>query len=322
MSYDSLNLHSLRAREARLGKTIGKNGAGFLSVSVALLVIMGVIEIWLGEKWGYLLLTPALLGFMVAIWWRWQLSVVAPTGRGLNQQLSHEVLERLPVNNELSPVQLWEKLSKHWQSVFIINHLWFDPKSITASLSQESNDLMFVWDKSRELADRDNNPSIEVGHVAMALILTAHNLQPLLAQAKLTDKDMLSVIDWLDRILHAQRRKRQNYGGIGRDWAAGFTPNLNQFGHNVSASIEHYGGDANSLVDSPGVNSIKQAFSQGATAIALVGDSGIGKTSHVFALAQNILAESKDLTLAHNQIYSLDPAPIIPRKPPVPNSSC
>jgi len=65
------------------------------------------------------------------------------------------------------------------------------------------------------------------------------------------------------------------------------------------------------LVDSQGVNAIKQAFSQGVGAVALIGDAGVGKTSHAYALAQNLLAETKDHNLEHKQIISLNPSNII-----------
>jgi ATP-dependent Clp protease ATP-binding subunit ClpC len=105
--------------------------------------------------------------------------------------------------------------------------------------------------------------------------------------------------------------KPLTYGGIGRDWASGFTPRLNQFGFNLSASIERHGAHFGTMVESQGVRDMKAAFSQGANALALIGPDGIGKTSHAYALAQNVLAETQDPALQHKQIIELDASAII-----------
>jgi ATP-dependent Clp protease ATP-binding subunit ClpC len=101
------------------------------------------------------------------------------------------------------------------------------------------------------------------------------------------------------------------FGGIGRDWANGFTPQLNRFGHNISLEIEQHGAHFGYLTTSPGVTAIKNAFSQGASAVALIGDMGVGKTSHVSALAQLLLEEKNDRNLEHRQIMALNPSAIV-----------
>lgn len=309
---DELNLSSQRAREARLGKRIGKLGYGLLMFSAVVTAAVAGWGVWQEINQAYILFTVAVLFFMLAIWWHWQLSVVPPTGRLLNQRLSKEVLASLPSKStKVNPRFLWKKLKNHWQPIFMTNHLWLDPKVVQKQLSEEPKDLMFVWDKASELADQAGSQTIEPGHLAASLILTSQDMNSMLSQAKLSPDDVMDVTAWLDRILKASQGKKQNYGGIGRDWANGFTPNLNQFGQNISSIVEHFGGQASSLTGSPGVNQIKQVFSQGAGAVALIGEDGIGKTSHVWALAQNVLAETQEKSLTHNQIYALSPSPII-----------
>jgi ATP-dependent Clp protease ATP-binding subunit ClpC len=127
----------------------------------------------------------------------------------------------------------------------------------------------------------------------------------------MTQADIVAVSGWLERNLQAAGQKPMTYGGIGRDWANGFTPQLNQFGHNLSLAIEHHGAHFGALVDSPGVTEMKSAFSHGDSALALIGPDGIGKTSHAYALAQNVLGEAQDRTLEHKQIIALDASAII-----------
>jgi len=56
---------------------------------------------------------------------------------------------------------------------------------------------------------------------------------------------------------------------------------------------------------------MKNAFAQGASTIGLIGESGVGKTSHVYALAQLLLEEKNDRNLEHRQIVALSPSTIL-----------
>jgi len=116
---------------------------------------------------------------------------------------------------------------------------------------------------------------------------------------------------WLGRALEMMRADKPYFGGLGRDWANGYTPKLNQFGSNISLSIEKYGSHFGWLTTSQGVQAIKNAFSQGTTTVGLIGEPGVGKTSYVYALAQLLLQETNDRNLAHRQVVVLSPSAIL-----------
>jgi ATP-dependent Clp protease ATP-binding subunit ClpC len=128
---------------------------------------------------------------------------------------------------------------------------------------------------------------------------------------KLTAEDIEAVVRWLGRGLEDMRREKPYFGGIGRDWASGFTPQLNRFGENISLAIEQHGSHFGWLTNSAGVTGIKNALAQGATSIALIGPPGVGKTSHVYALAQLLLEETHLRNLEHHQIVGLNPSLIL-----------
>jgi ATP-dependent Clp protease ATP-binding subunit ClpC len=308
-----LDPNALRLRQARLSKTIGKNGALLLAVSsIAVILVGNWLAIFQGQQVALLLLPPAIIAGMIALWWYMELSKLIPTGQSLAERLDREVLIRLPKRlDTLQPQSLWQALSSHWQINFFANHLYIAPDAIGQLLSQNPSDLLFVWDKALELANSGNSVAIEPGHIAGALLLTSQPLVEALKQLKLGAGDVQALVGWLSRSLEAMHRPKPSFGGIGRDWANGFTPRLNQFGHNISQEIEQHGAHFGSMVESPGVLAIKAAFSQGAAAIALVGDEGIGKTSYGYALAQNLLAETADRNLEHRQIVALSPSTII-----------
>lgn len=311
MAAEQFDAQSTRARQARFGQAVGRTGITGLLIIGLILLGMGIVGLADGRSGGWVAFCPVLLIVMLAVWWRAQLSVVPPTGQGLNNRLHRDVLVHIKPKDELTPQLLWQRLASHWQVIFFANHLLLPSQMIEQHLSDQANDLLFVWDKAAELADAAKCAAIEPGHLAAALLLTAEPVHRLLTSQKLSLDDVTAVADWLGRDLTAMRASKPQFGGIGRDWANGFTPRLNQFGQNISTAIERYGAHFGALTESPGVQAIKTAFAQGSTAIALIGEDGVGKTRHAYALAQNLLAESKSQQLMHQQIIKLEPAPII-----------
>ena len=127
---------------------------------------------------------------------------------------------------------------------------------------------------------------------------------------QLSDKDIESGAQWLNRIIKVISAKKIAVSSVGRDWTQGFTPLLSRYGQNITSLVENNGAFFESLVSSKGVTALNNILIQEPAAIALVGDSGIGKTSHVYALAQ-LLLNHADKSLSDYKVISLDPSAII-----------
>jgi len=308
---ETLDFTNPRARHARLGKSIGQSGYFImLCVAIAGLVGGGALAL-VHVHYGYSLIGVGLLALMPAIWWRYELSNVPPTDNTFMGRLSYDGLRLFKPGQPYSPATLWGAISRDPQALFFTNHLLLHPNDLEKCFSADSTALQPVLDTATHIADGYGSRTIEISHITAALLQTSPVVTELLTHMKLTPADVQAVSDWCQRLFEAVHAKPQNFGGIGRDWASGFTPRLNQFGHNISEAIERHGAHFGALVDSPGVHDMKMAFSQGAGALALIGPDGIGKTSHAFALAQNVLAEAQDPALQHKQIIELDATAII-----------
>lgn len=308
---DTLNLRHVRARKARLGKQIGT--AGYYSLLAASIgSVLGGILLVIGEQhYGYSLIGLGLLLAMPSIWWKHELTNVPVHAGTLMDRLSSNCLSLLKPHVQYSPRLLWDTLQSSWQLHYVTNHLLLPLESRDGYFSDDPATLTTILSEAARVADNEGSASIEVGHITTALLLTSPLVIELLPRLKLTPNDVFAVSGWLERNLEAMRQKPASYGGIGRDWASGFTPQLSQFGHNLSLAIEHHGAHFGALVSSAGVSEMRAAFSKGDNALALIGPSGIGKTSHAYALAQSVLAEAQDPSLAHKQIVSLDASSII-----------
>ncbi len=312
MNDQTVDLRSLRAQKARLARRIGKRGADTLYVLALIFLLACPVAVLLDiSHIPYLLAAAALACFMPAVWYSYDLTELPAAGNGLTGRLSGETLARLPANTPLTPQGVWQALRKHWQPVFITNHFLLDGTLVGNLLSDDEHNMPAVWEAAVRLAEQGGNPLVEPGHIAAALLQTSPQLQDYLTHLTLDNTDISDLSVWLDRVIEAIATEKPYFGGIGRDWANGFTPRLDHFGLNISLAIERGGAHYGWLTTSPGVTATKNAFSQGAGAVALIGDVGVGKTSHVNALAQLLLEEKNDRNLEHRQIVSLSPSAIL-----------
>lgn len=306
------DLNSLRARKARLGKKIGKNGYRVaLGVTAILVASSAALLLTHSGQIACFTFAVSLISFMLAVWYHQDLSAL-PTGTNtFNDRLSGEILAQLKPGQAYSPQSLWHALASHWQAIFFANRLLVTPNFIEGGLSQNAADTDKVWSAALKISNDLRSKTIEPGYVVAALLLTSENLQLRFSQMKISEADILALAAWLERGLDVLSAEKPYFGGIGRDWANGFTPLLNNFGRNISLEIERYGSHYGWLTASAGVKAIKNAFSQGATAIALTGEPGVGKTSHIYALAQLLLEEKNDRNLEHRQIVALSASAIL-----------
>jgi ATP-dependent Clp protease ATP-binding subunit ClpC len=309
---NELDLKSTRAQKARLASKIGPTGFAILLIIGLTIVCFGFLLLLIHlNHFPYILMSLGLAFITAAIWYHQDLLVLTPTGKDLTNQCDATVLARLNEKTSQTPRSIWHDLSSQWQVAFMTHHFLLDTQTLEELISVQASDMQRIWAQAQQIKAATNSPLIEPYHIATAILLNTPGMQDVMTHLKLKISDIGEVTVWLSRLLESQRSEKPYFGGIGRDWANGFTPQLNQFGHNISLSIEANGGHYLSLTNSAGVQAIKSAFSQGAAAIALVGETGIGKTSHVHALAQLLLAEKDDRHLEHRQIIELNASYII-----------
>ncbi len=161
---DIINLKSRRAVNARFGKFIGKTGYKvLLAIGATASVLAIILGITGGIRLAMLLASPALLCFLPAIWWKRQLSVLPAGGNDLTGLLSVDILARLKPGMTLSPQAIWNVLSDHWQAIFILNHLLLGKDTIGTLLSSDPAEAEKAFKIARDLAVKNESPTIELG---------------------------------------------------------------------------------------------------------------------------------------------------------------
>lgn len=301
-----LDLSAPRAREARLGEKIGRTGFKALVLAgTALLAVVIIMFVGHQHRIAMIAASPMLACYMAAIWWKRQLSVLPPVGNDLTGRLSIGVLSRLKPGMALEPRSMWLAIRDHWQARFFISHLLMNGDSLGQHMSTDPAELEYALRLAAEIAQRNNCRVIEPGFLVAGLMLASKSVRQQLTEMKAQESDIGSIADWIGRNLDEARSARSSFGGIGRDWAFGFTPMLNRLGQNVTSAIlngAHFG----SLMDSDGVKAIETAFDNHASAVVLVGPDGIGKSTSVYALAQRLIEGKTAKSLAYHQVISLN----------------
>jgi ATP-dependent Clp protease ATP-binding subunit ClpC len=302
-----IQLNGPRAQQARLARRIGRSAYVMLVGAATIFAIaglaLGFADSW---RWTPILASPAILCLLPAIWWKQGLSVLPPTGSDITGQLSGDVLARLKPGMSQDPRSVWAALAGHWQAIFFMNHLLLPSELVAESLSAEPADLAAALQLAAQLAERSNSPTVEVGFVVAGLLAGSPAVQKNLVERKLKPADIEAVADWLGRNIIEEHLPPSHSGGIGRDWAFGFTPLLDRLGHNVSLSILDHGAHFGWLTQSEGVKTLEAAFNNNSRAVALIGPDGIGKTSTVYALAQRLFSSQTTDALAYHQIIALN----------------
>ncbi len=309
-----LDLASDRAYTARLAKRLSRQSY-LASLSLGFIALAGAVIVAVNghTRYSFFFISLALLFLVPAIWWKRYLNVLPIKGNGLTERLSAEVLANIDPKKELTPQVLWASLEKSWQTGFIYHHLLLSSEVVSLCIEHlDKSTIKSALDIAAVIADGVGSKLIEPGFVAAGLMLNSKDLGALLLEQKSKLEDIKTVSVWLGRnLVEFGDREKQKFGGIGRDWAFGYTPLLNKFGLNLSQSIMkdqiHFGW----LTASRGVLAIEAALENHSRALAVIGQVGVGKTSNVYALAQRLIEGKTSGDLAFHELVMINATDIV-----------
>ena len=305
MSATIFGVGTTRHKKARLGKTIGKTGYYIMLAAATLFGLTALLMLLNSDNnLAALIFSPAILFFMVATWWKHDLSILPIAGDSISDRLSFDILANLP-NKEIDSQELFKAIQNNWQSYFLLNHLYIPDEIVEKGLSENSTSVEEIMKLADSYAKEAGDQSIEAGYVMYAILKSSPVVKQTLKQSGGQEKDIEICAQWLSRIIIARNQAKLSYGGVGRDWANGFTPLLNRFGLNVSLAIMKNGSSFDWLTKSSGVKALEAAFDNSTSSIAIVGPDGIGKSSNVYALAQKLIEGKTTDKLAYHQVISL-----------------
>lgn len=318
MTPQQFDYDSPRAQKARLAHHFAhKEIYALLLMAGWLVVAAGVAMVWaLQTSLGWLLAGLGGPFLMLAAWSR-ALQDLPPkvNGTRIDDLLDAEVLGILPKGH--TPKQLAEIVMRLQGGLFYGARFSLGPDFIPTLSSTQPADSLRVWQEAERLRQQWHAPNINAAMIAAALIRSFSHADQALAPLHLGQDDIAAGVGWYLHMeyLVAEARKRKKDGGVGRDWAFGYTPLLQHFGYNISEHVGREGLLQRDLTSREAVASqVVHLLSQGGRRnVALVGALGAGKTTVVHALAKKLLEADPSLPrqLHYWQIVSLDPSALI-----------
>ena len=306
-----LRLHSTRARKARLAIRMEKTGYMGLVVFAAVAGVGAVYLFFVQSQLAYLATAFTLVALMYIIWYKAELMKLPsrlPAER-IDDLLDPQLLARL--KDPVTPKSAWGALTGNWQEIFLTNRLMLDPEMVKNALSDNVADMNTVWQLSQKLQSAGDANTLHAGTVGAALLLSSPPLTEYLTSHNLKPEDTLQCYDWLTRLIRYQNVPKPYFGGVGRDWAFGFTPNLERFTINISAQAEAGRGHFHFMSRSGIIDTLMNSLDQSSGGVSIVGNTGIGKSSLVNALAERLLEDSTAQNLRHHQIVALNASLIL-----------
>jgi len=306
-----LNLGSARARQARAAALIGNTGASVL-FWLALLLAAAAAGLFVSHshRLDWLALAAALTCLMPALWYKRSIKKipVKPQPQTLDDVIEQKLLASFGRKAPATASELWQAAIQQGPGRFICTHLLIYPDSLNDLFGAGAPSAVEIWQAAETLRQKVAAPRID-GGTLVAVLLLSPAAKDFLAKSNLTADDVLETFKWLNRLTRFLDEENPYFGGIGRDWAAGFTPYLDRFGENISHYVEAGQGHFHTLAHADILNSLVDSLTK-QSGVALVGDPGTGKTSVVYALAERLL-KGNDPSLQYYQIVKLNSSQII-----------
>lgn len=312
--------HSPRAEKARIGHLLDSVWRRLLIVSMIALLAAGIGLLAIESALGWLLIGLAALPAIAVEWWSGELKELAPVQpqRSISDILAGDILGQLPMNPTTQDVAMAIGRTRGGQ--------FFGARfGITASLLQDVAEHIVnieeLWREAVAIKEMLELPTVTAGVLTVALVKQFPNYDALLAHMHIDGNDLLEGVRWQERLQdmirsHGEPRRT---GGIARDWSFGYIPLLTRFGRNISS--EASGGGVLNVETA----SHRQALDQlvgvfgggGRKNVVLTGATGVGKTTLVYAFADQLMDGRAQLpeSLKFRQVFMLDAGALISAAP-------
>lgn len=314
------NHSSLRAEKARLAAALTGFWRFILSVAGVGLILSGLAFVLLDMALGWLMLGLAAIPLALLEWFRGELSDIPNTkGETFDSVASSALLGYMP--KKPSPLDVSRAVLKTPSGQFMAVRFGLTGQFFDNLLGQNHEDSTNLWKLAEQVREESSQQQITGAVMAVALVRMISGYETILAHMKLDYSDLLEGIKWRSHLRELGKRHRapRRTGGIARDWSFGYIPLLERFGRNISnelagglmlrADLEGHESALSSMINTFGAN--------GRQNIVLVGPSGVGKSTLVYAFAEQLIDGRSDLppSLKYRQVFMLDSAALIAAAP-------
>ncbi len=183
--------------------------------------------------------------------------------------------------------------------------------------AQNQKKLVFSEASNRILIDSLQNANIRKENFAdlgdLFLSLTQNvQVNKAFEEKGLKKEDIQNIVIWYRRMIANSKtnyfwQKKYYGGGIGQEWASGYTPVLNYFSKNISEYLLDAKLQAIATGHKPVIDRIQEVLvKSGQNNVMLLGEEGVGKRTLVNAFAQKVIRGQVLPFLRYKHVIELD----------------
>ena len=305
MDVKLFNHKSTRAVKARMGHALSPWVATF-EVGAVLCVVGGISLLFFGIAIGWVLLGLAAIPMMTAKWYKSELHDVPTVKDGVrvDELLDSEMLGLL--TDQPTPQDIARVISVTSGGHFFAARFGLSGGFLEQVVSNNRDETRVIFEEALAITGQVGG-RMTAGVLILAMVRQLPARETLLGHLQLQEADIIRGINWyhdLRDLIDGSHSKKTKSGGIGRDWSFGWIPNLSRFGQNISESSSSSRSDVHSEI----LNQLISTMGNGRGAIALVGQTGVGKTALVYELAGRLMMNAATIPekLRYRQIFMLD----------------
>jgi ATP-dependent Clp protease ATP-binding subunit ClpC len=272
---------------------------GIFLLAFALLAVFIAIKSWLSDRQNDVLPKKKLSAWV--------------DGEDPNIWLSTAVKVLLSELNNFADIK--NILVKKQEIIFILNRLGIYSKEITAIPLDPKIDLKITLNQAAKIAQSRQNQMILMSDVFLSLAELDPSIKPILVNYSLTIDDLSNVANWqvrLWKMVYAPSQlldpKNLRFsGGIGKDWAAGYTNYLDRFARELNIVVSNSYYDYQFVAHTNQIENMERILARsGKHNVLLVGETGVGKKTTVLGLARRVLIGRTLAPLRYKRLIELD----------------
>jgi ATP-dependent Clp protease ATP-binding subunit ClpC len=304
MDVSLFNHKSPRAMKARLGHALSP-WAATLEIGVVLLIVGGIALLVFGFAVGWAAIGLAAIPAMIVEWYKYELRSVpvVKDGKRVDDVMDSEILGLLP--DQPTPQNIAAVISKTTGGQFFAVRFGLSGGFFEQVVSQNRDDTKVLFEEALKITTQVGG-RMTAGVLMLAMLRQLPSKETFLGHMQLNEDDVIRGINWyhhLHDLIDSATKKPSKPGGIGRDWSFGWIPNLSRFGQNISEL-----GINKTDMRTETLQQIMNTLGNGRGTIALVGQTGVGKTQMVYELASELMSTSEVVpdAIRYHQVFMLD----------------
>ena len=200
---------------------------------------------------------------------------------------------------------------------FVVNRIGIAPRELGKRIAEYKpkgyQDLKQILYKALNVAIIEGHKNIRVGDVFVVLSAIDPFMQKFLFDRNLKIEDVGNIVYWettffrykAEKYFDPDRIKRT--GGIGREWAYGYTLALRIFGHDVTDEITRGALPYHIIGHKKEINQMEKILVRATHHnVILVGSPGVGKRTIVLGLAKRMIEGTTYARLANKRLIELN----------------